>query len=87
MVDGYFSSESLQVYKPQREFFMRILQAIGMEAHEVIHVGDSQIDDLLGASKVKIDTVWINRRNKHLTESIPKPLHEVKSLDEVLSIL
>jgi 2-haloalkanoic acid dehalogenase type II len=87
VVDGCFSSESLQVYKPQREFFMRILQAIGMEAYEVIYVGDSQIDDLLGASNVEIDTVWINRRNEHLTESIPKPLYEVKSLDEILSIL
>lgn len=87
MVDGYFSSESLQVYKPQREFFLRILQAIGMAAHEVIYVGDSQIDDLLGASKAVIDAIWINRRSGHLTESIPKPLHEVKSLDEILSIL
>lgn len=87
VVDGCFSSESLQVYKPQKEFFIRILKAIGMEHHEVIYVGDSQIDDLLGASKVKIRTVWINRRNERLIESIPKPLYEVKSLDEILSIL
>jgi 2-haloalkanoic acid dehalogenase type II len=87
VVDGYFSSESLQVYKPQREFFLRILQAIGMEAYEALYVGDSQIDDLLGASKVKIGTFWINRRNERLAESIPQPLHEVKSLDEILSIL
>ena len=86
-VDGCFSSELLQVYKPQREFFMRILKAIGRQHHEAIYVGDSQIDDLLGASKAVIDTIWINRRSEHLTESIPKPLHEVKSLDEILSIL
>jgi 2-haloalkanoic acid dehalogenase type II len=87
VVDGCFSSESLQVYKPQREFFMRILKAIGLAHHEVIYVGDSQTDDLLGASKVKIETVWINRRSERLAESIPKPLYEVKSLDEILSIL
>jgi putative hydrolase of the HAD superfamily len=41
--------------------------------------------DILGASKVGIKSVWINRENKKKTEVVPD--FEIKHLEELFPIL
>lgn len=86
-IDGCFTSEGIKVYKPKREFFEKILDEIDVEPHEAVYVGDSQIDDLLGASSAGIKAIWINRKKQVLDENIPKPYYEIKCLSELLNIL
>lgn len=87
IVDGYFTSESLQTYKPKKDFFTKILKQINCNIEEVIYVGDSQVDDILGAGVLNILTVWVNRKGQTLQAGIPKPNFEVSSLDELFNFL
>ncbi len=86
-VDGWFTSEELRVYKPNKEFYEKILEEIGKDRDEVIFVGDSQVEDILGPHYLGIDTVWINRKDKRLRKDIPEPDYEIGGLRELYSIL
>lgn len=87
VVDEYFTSESLQIYKPEKEFFAKILEKVNCNVDEVVYVGDSQVDDILGASALNISTVWINRKRQTLKEGIPKPDYEIYNLKELFNFL
>jgi 2-haloalkanoic acid dehalogenase type II len=80
-----YSSESLGIYKPNGEFFERILKDLSLKLEEVIYIGDSQIDDIKGPSSLGIPSIWINRRNEQINEGIPKPKLECKDLTGILT--
>jgi 2-haloalkanoic acid dehalogenase type II len=86
-VDECFTSEMLMTYKPNRGFFEKMLRKLNLHAEEAIYVGDSQIDDVLGAKALGIQVVWVNRKNQVLRDNIPKPDYEVCDLREMFNFL
>ncbi|MFH1564869.1 MAG: HAD family hydrolase [bacterium] len=80
-----YTSEDLQAYKPQKLFFKKILKNIKYDKNEILFVGDTQDEDILGAKEMGIKTVWINRKNEVLKKGIPKPDHEASDLKGVLN--
>jgi 2-haloalkanoic acid dehalogenase type II len=79
VVNKCFSSEYLRIYKPRREFFEKILKEINMKSEEVVFVGDSIIDDVLGPSSLGMKTVWVNRK-KESAKADAQPNHEISDL-------
>ncbi|MDE6434455.1 MAG: HAD family hydrolase [Lachnospiraceae bacterium] len=47
-VDKIYTSENLKCYKPNPEFYLMILRDNNLSPHEVIFIGDSIDDDILG---------------------------------------
>jgi 2-haloalkanoic acid dehalogenase type II len=87
-VDGYFTSESLRIYKPAREFYIRVLSEIGHSADEVLFVGDSLQDDVWGPAGAGLKTVWVNRKSASIpahTDVLPD--HEIHDLRELLAVV
>lgn len=82
-LDGLFVSEELGTIKPSREFFMRMLEALGAKPDECLMVGDSLSSDIAGARAAGIDCIWLNRHGR----PCPDDVQEIKSLDELLEIL
>ena len=60
-VHKVYTSENLKCYKPDSRFFAQILDDNGLSSHEVLFVGDSITDDILGPKAIGIKTVWIDR--------------------------
>ena len=60
-VHKVYTSENLKCYKPDSRFFTQILDDNGLSSHEVLFVGDSITDDILGSKLIGIKTVWIDR--------------------------
>lgn len=60
-VHKVYTSENLKCYKPDSRFFTQILHDNGLSPHEVLFVGDSITDDILGPKEIGIKTVWIDR--------------------------
>ncbi|TFF90982.1 MAG: HAD family hydrolase [Promethearchaeota archaeon] len=85
--DHIFTSESLKSYKPNPIIFKKVLELLELEPEEIIHIGDSQRADILGAKNVGLPTVYINRKNKNLDNSIPTPDFIIRDLKELLNIL
>ena len=80
IVDKSFCSEELKTYKPNIDFFNKIVKAINFKKSEVIYVGDSQLDDVLGPKNAGLDVVWINRKNDKIDKNIPQPDFEINNL-------
>ena len=84
-VEKIFTSESLRVYKPSREFYDKILEELNVSANVALFVGDSLIDDVSGPQKAGLLACWINRKGG--TAEDIHPNYEIKDLWELFDIL
>ena len=85
VADHFFTSEGLQVYKPQKAFYEKILAALSLQPEEVLFVGDSLTDDIFGPKQVGMKTCWVNRKGQEMPT--PPPDYVVTDLTELLAIL
>jgi putative hydrolase of the HAD superfamily len=67
--------------KPDPGMFLHALERLNLHKDEVIMVGDNLNTDILGASRMGIKTIWINRRGQTPHKVVPD--YEVKELREV----
>ncbi len=81
-----FISMDIGYDKPDIRFFNHALQAVHLNACDVLMVGDSMTTDIIGAKNAGWDTCFFNRRPQE-----PHPQHvadfEILSLSELLRIL
>ncbi|NMG30843.1 HAD-IA family hydrolase [Aromatoleum evansii] len=49
------------VSKPDVRIFQVAAEAVGVQPHEVLHVGDDMVMDVLGARSAGMQAVWVNR--------------------------
>jgi len=82
-LDFLITSEDAKSNKPDAGFFHYAMQRLGRKPDELYMIGDSQIDDILGAGKLGINTVWVNRNRELLKEGINPPDFEVDVLSKI----
>ncbi len=79
-------SQDVQVEKPHPKIFEITAQQAGCEFSQMLHVGDSLVNDVAGAQNVGISAVWLNREGvKNDTEI--RPDYEIGTLTEMTAIL
>ena len=71
--------------KPRAEIFEEVLERLGVDAHEALHVGDSLRADIGGAAPLGLRNVWITRRIADPEEALAK--HEGPAPDHVIGDL
>jgi 2-haloalkanoic acid dehalogenase type II len=77
------TSQDARAYKPRPEMFTIALGLLGLEAHEVLHVGDSLTSDVVGAARLGIPAAWVNRERRPTPGTGPRPAYEVADLSEL----
>ena len=87
---GYFDftvfSQDCMVKKPEPAFYRIVLEKAGCSSGELLNVGDSLHNDVVGAAESGIRGVWLNR--KRLVSPLETPVeHEIYSLREILELL
>jgi 2-haloalkanoic acid dehalogenase type II len=81
------SSESARAYKPDPAIFRDALSFFGCDPRDVLYVGDSQEDDIVGARRAGIAVAWLNRDGADRRAGIPEPDYEIRGLEEVAEIV
>ena len=76
------TSERAGFYKPDPRPYRLALEELDLEAREVLFVAGSGFD-LIGTSKVGLDTYWHNRVGLKRPDAAPPPLHESRSLTDL----
>lgn len=72
--------------KPEPYLFEKAVQELDVLPTQIIHIGDSLIDDVRGAQLFGMNTVWINRRQQaNLTQITPD--YEIATLRDLLKLL
>jgi 2-haloacid dehalogenase len=80
-------SEAVRAYKPHPLPFQRALAQLGLQPHQVLHVGDSEVDDVGGARAAGLRAAWINRTGRSRRPDAPPPDHEFRDLTGLLAVL
>jgi 2-haloalkanoic acid dehalogenase type II len=86
-VEFVLSSEALGAYKPHPLAFQHALDRLGLGPHEVLHVGDSELDDVRGAKSAGLRVAWINRDGRSLRRDVPRPDFEFRDLRGLLDVV
>jgi len=76
------TSEEEQRYKPAPSIFQRAIRYLGLPAENVLHVGDSFEEDVVGASAVGMGSLMIQRSGRS-KNPVQKNAKVVRNLDEV----
>ena len=76
-------SEEVGCQKPNPRIFEEALRLNGLNAEEVVMVGDSWYSDMQGAINAGIDQIWVTDK----LDDESKPTYLVQSLEEIKSIL
>ncbi len=71
--------------KPDPSIFEHALSLMELDKDEAIMVGDNLMTDILGASRIGMKSVWINRHDKERNEVVPD--YEITHLEELYPIL
>jgi 2-haloacid dehalogenase len=67
------TAERAKGYKPDGALFRYLLAKSGYLRHEILHSGQSQFTDLVGAKPLGLTVAWINRRGIPLSSKVPRP--------------
>jgi len=74
-------------YKPDGTLFRHLLREGGVDVSGLLHSGQSQRTDMVGAKPLGITVAWINRRGLSLAPGVPKPDHEFRDLRPLLDLV
>lgn len=81
---GVISSDEISVYKPDIRLFKHALNKLGLNANEILHIGDSLDADYYAASSVGINACLIVRKdNSNITDDIKA----INKLTDILDII
>ena len=81
------TAERARGYKPDGALFRYLLREGGVGVTDLLHCGQSQHTDLVGAKPLGIKVAWINRRGLPLAPRVPNPDFEYRGLRPLLELL
>ncbi|MGC2306539.1 HAD family hydrolase [Candidatus Binatus sp.] len=73
--------------KPNPLIFKKLLDAMRLEPADILFVGDTPLDDVLGSKGVGMHSAWIRTRNRELPDKIPAPDIIIQDLAELPAAL
>jgi len=86
-LDTVVISEALGLRKPHPAAARAGLRGLGLEAGEVLLVGDTWGEDVAGAHAAGLDAAWIDTRGGGLPEGALPPRYVLRTLPELAGIL
>ena len=96
-LDHYFISildcGDVKAFKPMSSLFERVARDLDVEISKTIYVGDEYYADMVGAKNAGMTTVWINHRERSLSDLITKhgaalsPDYVLNSVSEICKLL
>ncbi len=94
-LDGYTSphhitiSEEVGVHKPGKTIFRRGIAKLHVKPAQCVYIGDNLQIDAIGAVQVgkMAQGVWIDRRNEHISQSLPPHVVRITTLGAMLDLI
>ena len=83
--DQIIVSSDVGFIKPHPEIFYRTLAQSRLKANEVVFVGDTYHQDIVGAKRAGLETVWLNSRHEPRAVAVDDPPdYEIEILSELI---
>lgn len=81
------TAERAKGYKPDGTLFRYLLQHAGCDRDAILHSGQSQFTDMVGAKPLGLTVAWVNRRGIELSPKVPRPDFVVPDVQSVEALL
>ena len=85
------TAERARGYKPDGTLFRYLLSEasnrFGFDRDQILHCGQSQFTDMVGAKPLGLTVAWINRRSVALDPGVPKPDYVFPDLSSLMSLI
>ena len=81
------TAEKAKGYKPDGGLFRYLIAQAGCSKDDILHSGQSQFTDMVGAKPLGLTVAWINRRGVALHPSVPKPDYTFPDLKSLLGLV
>ena len=81
------TAERAKGYKPDGTLFRYLLANAGVAREEILHSGQSQFTDMVGAKPLGLRVAWINRRAIALSQEVPRPDWEFPDAQSLISLV
>ncbi len=81
------SAREAGVAKPDPRIFGLAAEVAGVAPHQVLHIGDDAMLDVLGALDAGMQTVWVNRERQDWVHAPRQPHLTVTDLHELCMVL
>ena len=85
LVDRVYTSENLRCYKPNPEFYSKILCENALIPEQVMFVGDTVSDDILGPKTLGIKTVLVDREGSCKAAGQDYTIGNLRELIDILN--
>ena len=80
---GHITARAAGAAKPDARIFALLSAAAGVEAHQVLHIGDDPLADVVGATQAGMQAVWLNRDAREWPSQFAAPVRTVSTLAEI----
>ena len=81
------TAERAKGYKPDGSLFRYLLANAGVARGEILHSGQSQFTDMVGAKPLGLTVAWINRRGVALSPKVPPPHLQLADIQSLIPLL
>ena len=81
---GHVTASAAGAAKPDARIFAALLEMAGVEAHQVLHIGDDPLADVVGATRAGMQAVWLNRDARPWPPEFERPARTISTLAEII---
>jgi len=81
---GHVTARAAGAAKPDPRIYAALLQMAGVEAAQVLHIGDDPLADVVGATQAGMQAVWLNRDAREWPPHFARPARTISTLAEII---
>jgi putative hydrolase of the HAD superfamily len=80
---GHVTARAAGAAKPDARIFAQLAAAAGVEAAQVLHIGDDPLADVVGATQAGMQAAWLNRTAREWPAQFARPVRTITTLAEI----
>ena len=84
LFEGHVTAISAGAAKPDARIFSSLGELAGVDASQVLHIGDDPHADVVGATQAGMQAVWVNRDARTWPSQFAPPPRTISTLAEIL---
>jgi FMN hydrolase / 5-amino-6-(5-phospho-D-ribitylamino)uracil phosphatase len=81
--EGHVTAISAGAAKPDARIFSQLRERAGVEAWQILHIGDDPHADVVGATQAGMQAVWMNRDARQWPKQFAPPPRTISTLAEI----
>ena len=84
---GAVSSADVGASKPDQQMFTTVLAQAGVPADRAVHIGDHLSDDIFGANRAGMRSIWFNYEGQATNDTDHEPTAQAYTLAELPTVI